>query len=192
MSLLDRNTTYDPSKEYFFVDYHDIEDCRWVRSPYNTIEEVTRMISDLPYVYDKEKNEVLPMFRRLRVTPHTELAKLYQVWNEEEKKWENDTITKGCVMFDLRYDCPEIYGLPESLTKDSKESQEDWEARVAVRQEEIEKGWKDDFAEDRRRKELWNGFPTPGVAYLLGKSMRKKIADQVLRQENGIEESDED
>ena len=60
MSLLDRNTTYDPSKEYF-VDYHDIEDCRWVRSP-NTIEEVTRMISNLPYVYDEEKNEVLPMF----------------------------------------------------------------------------------------------------------------------------------
>ena len=94
MSLLDRNTTYDPSKEYFFVDYHDINECRWVRSPYNTIEEVSRMISELPYVYDEEKNEVLPMFRRLRVTPHTELAKLYRVWNKEEKKWENDTITK--------------------------------------------------------------------------------------------------
>ena len=130
MSLLDRNTTYDPSEEYFFVDYHDIEDCRWVRSPYNTIEEVTRMISNLPYVYDEEKNEVLPMFRRLRVTPHTQLAELYRVWNEEEKKWENDTITKGCVMFDLRYDHPEFYGMPKSLTKQNDESQEDWEARL--------------------------------------------------------------
>ena len=192
MSLLDRNTTYDPSKEYFFVDYHDIEDCRWVRSPYNTIEEVTRMISELPYVYDKEKKEVLPMFRRLRVTPHTQLAELYRIWNEEEKKWENDTITKGCVQFDDRYDMPEAYGLPESLTKKKEESQEDWEARVAVRQEEVEKGWKDEFAEDRRRKELWKSFTNEQVAYLVGKSMRMKIADQVLRQENAIEESDED
>ena len=61
MSLLASNTNYDPSKEYFFVDYHCVIDCRWVRSPYNTIEEVTRMISELPYVYDKEKKEVLPM-----------------------------------------------------------------------------------------------------------------------------------
>ena len=192
MSLLDRNTTYDPSKEYFFVDYHDIEDCRWVRSPYNTIEEVTRMISNLPYVYDEEKNEVLPMFRRLRVTPHTELAKLYQVWNEEEKKWENDTITKCAYMFDLRYDCPEIYGMPQSLTKDNKESQEDWEARVAVRQEEIEKGWKDEFAEDRRREGLWKGFVTPGVAYLVGMSMRKEKEKKFIEEQRKLQESKED
>ena len=192
MSLLASNTNYDPSKEYFFVDYHCVIDCRWVRSPYNTIEEVTRMISELPYVYDEEKNEVLPMFRRLRVTPHTKLEELYRIWNEEEKKWENDTITKGCVQFDSRYDMPEAYGMSPSLTKKDDETREEWEARVAVRQEEIEKGWKDEFAEDRRRKELWNGCPTPGVAYLLGKSMRKKIAEQVLLEENGIEESDED
>ena len=154
MSLLDRNTTYDPSEEYFFVDYHDINDCRWVRSPFNTIEEVTRMISELPYVYDEEKNEVLPMFRRLRVTPHTELAKLYRVWNEEEKKWENDTITKGCVQFGSKYDTPEFYGMPSSLSKKDGESREEWETRVACRQEEIDNEWEVIFAEDIRRKKI--------------------------------------
>ena len=192
MSLLDGNITYDPTKEYFFIDYHDIEECRWIRSPYNTIEEVHEKITNLPYVYDREKKENLPMFRRLRVTPHTHLDELYRVWNEEEEKWDNDDITKGYKEFGSKYDHPEFYGMPPSMTKRDHETREEWEARVAVRQEEIEKGWKEDFAEDRRRKEIWDSYESPQVAYLYGLMKRKDIAELLRDTGHDIEESDED
>ena len=28
------------------------------------------------------------MFRNLRITPHSELSKLYKKWNEETEQWE--------------------------------------------------------------------------------------------------------
>ena len=141
------------------------------------------MINQLPYVYDKEKNEVLPMFSDLRVTPHAKLEELYQVWNEEEKKWEDDTITKGCVQFDSRYDMPEAYGMSPSLTKKDDETREEWEARVSVRKAEIKKEWKDQFAEGDRRKALWKEYETPGVAYLYGQWKKKELIEELRDQD---------
>ena len=106
--LFHNKTEYDALTEYYFVDYHCIIECRWVRSAYLTFEEVREIIENLPYLYDKENDKTEPMFSDLRITPMRELEQLNKNYNEKTNEWENDVITNACKVYDWRYDNFEI------------------------------------------------------------------------------------
>ena len=134
------DTPYNPDLEYYFVDYHDAYDCRWVRCPYLTINQVHKIVEDifLSWGFDKEGIGVTPLIQRLRITPEKELAQLRQKWNEETQKYENDVINERTYRFGGRYDVDEEWvGVP-SLNKKDTETQEEWEERVAIAEARIE------------------------------------------------------
>ena len=187
MCLIENPNEYDPKKEYYFVDYQLISDIRWVRNPLNTIEEVQEIVANLPYVYDRENDEVLPMFEDLRITPHKHLEKLYKKYNEEKEEWEDDEITNGCVMFDYRYDHNEwiVEGWLPSLSKDGKETKEEWEKRVEERKQVNEQALKKSWEEHERRRKLWEAYPSETYAFLLGKA--KKRDKEELNKKNRVE-----
>ena len=39
--LIDGKTVFDPCVDYYFVDYFHIENCRWIRKPMLTMDEVS-------------------------------------------------------------------------------------------------------------------------------------------------------
>ena len=172
--LFDRKTEYDALTEYYFVDYHCIIDCRWVRCAYLTLEEVREIIENLPYLYDKENSKTEPMFSNLRITPMRELERLNQVYNEETNEWEDDIITNACKEYDWRYDNYEFLGAKPSLTKKAEETMEEWKERVETRKlEESEVQWKR-FERNYKLVEKWDEYPNRNVAFLVGKSMLAK------------------
>ena len=182
-ALLGHKSKYDPSVDYYFVDYHLIKNPQWVRSPYNTIEEVQQIIENLPYVWDSENEKLLPMFTDLRITPYSNLTELYRVWNEEENEWQNDTITKGCVLFGSRYEHHEFYGMPASLTKEDEETREEWEARVAAHDADYQQNIRPVVrANHKSRIALWDEFSNENVAYTVGKMMQRMTAEKVAKQ----------
>lgn len=181
--LLTGKTTYNPNEEYYFVDYTCLIDTRWVRSPYMSIEEVQECISNLPYVYDEENKQTFPMFKELRITPHSILNQLARVYNEKEDKWDNSILTNAIVQFDDRYDCPEVVGMKPSLTKQVGEDSEDWKARVDKRAEEDKIERRNNFEEDIRLKKVWKGYATEGTAYLVGKRFHKKEVEDARNAE---------
>ena len=73
----------------------------------------------------------------LRIQPESELAKLRRVWNEEEKKYEDDTINNRTYLFDGRYDIDENWTGVKSLNKQKEETLEDWKERVAIAKEKL-------------------------------------------------------
>ena len=130
---------YDPNKEYFFVDYHCAYDCRWVRVPYQTWDEVVSLMKGLQqqWGFDRELKEVVRFPRDLRITPERELARLHQVFNEETNKYEDDIINYRTYFFDERYDIDEEWTGVKSLNKQGDETLEDWKKRVAIAKEEL-------------------------------------------------------
>lgn len=178
--FLSGKTKYEPSKEYYFLDYQDSMDVRWTRIPYMTIEEIQIFIYDrLPFIYDKDQKKCIPMFGGLRITPMKKLEELYRIWNEETQEWEDDTITLAAQQFGFRYDC---YGWLEgpapSLTKRVDETAEEWKVRVQQRREELEKQMKEEclFSRQTRTKALEN-YPNERVALLVGMDMRRQELD---------------
>ena len=130
---------YDPNKEYYFVDYHCSYDCRWVRSPYNTWEQVVEIVKSLngQWGWDNEDDRMVRFPQDLRIQPESELAKLRRVWNEEEKKYEDDTINNRTYLFDGRYDIDENWTGVKSLNKQKEETLEHWKERVAIAKKEL-------------------------------------------------------
>ena len=83
-------------EEYYMVDYFDRDECRWVRSPFNTIQEVANIAS---YINDGKKVD------RFRVIPEKWLSELRdKTWDEEKSEYEKDTITNRTNLFGYRYD----------------------------------------------------------------------------------------
>ena len=125
---------YDPNKEYYFVDYYDNYDRRWVRSPYQTWEQTYRLVSRLwsDWGYDPETKEIVQFHSDLHISSERELADLDQVWSDEENKYVNDIVTKRVNRFDGRYDVDEQWTGVPSLTKQKDESLEDWKIRVEL------------------------------------------------------------
>ena len=125
---------YDPKKEYYFVDYYDNYDHRWVRSPYQTWEQTYRLVSRLwsDWGYDPETQEIVQFHSDLHISSERELAELDQVWDPEENKYVNDIVTKRVNRFDGRYDVDEQWTGVPSLTKQKDESLEDWKIRVEL------------------------------------------------------------
>ena len=137
---------YDPNERYYFVDYHDIEDCRWVRIPYCDTAYLRVVLANLPYARDWEQGgKYIPLFKNLRVTPEEELEELRKgAWNEETKSYEKDFYTNRVLRFDKRYEVmPEFSGGREPLSKKENETQEEWEKRVETH----------NFHKELRRKE---------------------------------------
>ncbi len=131
---------YDPKKEYYFVDYHCSYDCRWVRIPYQTWEEVVELVKSLnsQWGFDREDESMVRFVKDLRITPESELAQLNQVFNEETNKYEDDIINYRTYLFDGRYDIDERWTGVKSLNKKKGEPLADWKKRVAIAKEELE------------------------------------------------------
>ena len=133
------------------------------------------------------------MFKNLRITPHSKLEELHQVWNEEENKYENDQVNKMCIEFSGRYDRNELWGFPQSLTKTNDESVEDWKVRVEKRQEEIKAEWKKDYEEGDRR-ENFGGIPNRRNCVVAGNSMKnelyRKLQNQIAEQDSNEDKED--
>ena len=140
---------YDPTQEYYFVDYHCSYDCRWVRSPYNTWEEVLQIVEDLQgsWGFDKEGKKIVRFPQELRITPERELARLHQVFNEETNQYEDDIINYRTYLFDGRYDVDERWTGIASLNKKKDETLEDWKARVSTAKEELKEARNKEYSQ---------------------------------------------
>jgi len=165
VSFIDRE--YDPNERYYFVDYHDIEQCRWIREPYCDTAYLRVVLANLPYARDWEQDgKYIPLFKNLRVTPEEELEELRKgVWNEETKSYEKDFYTNRVLRFDKRYEVmPEFSGGREPLSKKENETQQEWEVRVETHQFQKELRKKEEIKRDgelaqrvRSQKENNNG-----------------------------------
>jgi len=181
--LISNETTYDPNKEYYFLDYHDAMERRWVRSPYMTIEEIQVFIYEqLPFIYDKDQKKCVPMFSNLRITPMEKLEELYEVWNEETQKWEDDTITLAAKQFGGRYDGYEWLGKEgpspaPSLTKTDEETTEEWKVRVQQRRDELDEQNNEQRSLRRQTREKAREDTNDRVALMFGSFMRKEELD---------------
>lgn len=83
--------------DYYMVDYFDLDECRWVRSPFNTIEDI-HYISSLIKIEGKE-------VERFRVLPEKWLSELRDnTWNEETSSFEKDVITNRTNLFGGMYE----------------------------------------------------------------------------------------
>ena len=84
-------------EEYYMVDYFDVDECRWVRSPFNTLEDI-HTITSLIQDWGKE-------VKRFRVLPEKWLSELRDnTWNDETNTYEKDVITNRTNLFGDRYD----------------------------------------------------------------------------------------
>ena len=182
--LISGETTFDPNKEYYFLDYYDSMEVRWVRSPYMSLEEIQDTIAyHLPFIYDKELKKCVPMFSNLRITPMKQLEKLHRRWNEDTQQWEDDTITNACVQFDSRYDGYEWLGEEgpspaPSLTKTDDETTEEWKVRVQQRRDELEEQRKEQSSLRRQiQQRAKEHYPNDRVALLHGWRRRKDELD---------------
>ena len=174
VSFLQRE--YDPNEKYYFVDYHDIEKCAWIRIPYCDTAYLRVVLANLPYARDWEQGgKYIALFRDLRVTPEDELEELRNgAWNEETKSYEKDFYTNRVLRFDKRYEVmPEFSGGREPLSKKENETQEEWEKRVETHNFHKELRTKEEIKRDcdlaervRSQKEnnngtlkfVWGGF----------------------------------
>ena len=98
-------------EEYYMVDYFDEDECRWVRSPFNKMEDIFRIITNIQ-IKDKKVSD-------LRIQSEKWLSELREnQWNEETQSYEKDTITNRCNLFGWRYEviASNITGI-KSLTK---------------------------------------------------------------------------
>ena len=83
--------------EYYMVDYFDVDQCRWVRSPFNTLDGI-HTISSLIKVQGKK-------VKRFRVLPEKWLSELRDyTWNDETNSYDEDVITNRTYLFGDRYD----------------------------------------------------------------------------------------
>ena len=150
--VINRETVFNPCQDYYFLDFHHIEQCRWVRCPMLTMREVVYIIHTLPYAYENVSKSYIPLFRNLRITPHSQLEELYRSFNKETDSWEDDEFTLGCYMFGGSYDHWELFGGEPSLTKMKGESHEEWKNRVQVHRDKC-----DEYRESRLLKDDLHG-----------------------------------
>jgi len=110
--------------EYYFVDYHDKDACRWVRTPSQTFEGVGKIINHI------HKNDI--EVEDFRVLPEAFLSQLQQGdWCEEHNAYKLDTITNRVYLFGEREErFAEIFFSKETLSKGSEETKEEWIERI--------------------------------------------------------------
>jgi len=82
--------------DYYMVDYFDKYQCRWVRSPFNTLEQVAQIANSVNHRKDVEG---------FRVLPEKWLSQLRDnAWNEETNSYTQDVITNRTWFFGSRYE----------------------------------------------------------------------------------------
>ena len=118
------HTRHEGYGEHYFVDYQDVEQCKWVRIPNMRIPEVIECLTDLRFLIMNGKIE------HLRVQSETLLSRLAVNWDEEEQRYVNDESTERSRDFDyFRYGKLEERFTGKSLDKRKDESYEDWKKR---------------------------------------------------------------
>ena len=65
--------------EYHFVDYHDKVECRWVRTPFQTIDDI---INILQYIKKRGGKGI----EELRILPESFLSDLHHSWDEKTRE----------------------------------------------------------------------------------------------------------
>jgi len=110
--------------EYYFVDYHDRDACRWVRTPSQTFEDVGKIINFI------HKNDI--EVDNFRVLPEAFLSKLKQGdWCEEHNSYKLDTITNRVYLFgDREEGFAETFFSKATLSKGREETREEWIERI--------------------------------------------------------------
>jgi hypothetical protein len=82
--------------DYYMVDYFDNDQCRWVRCPFNTLEQVAHIASSIVNGREVEG---------FRVIPEKWLSQLRDnTWNEETNSYTEDVITNRTWLFGSRYE----------------------------------------------------------------------------------------
>ena len=71
--------------EYYYVDYHDRQELRWVRTPCQTLEDIKMIL----FYIQTENKEV----EEFRVTPEKYLSELHTSWCEEKREYITDNFT---------------------------------------------------------------------------------------------------
>ena len=120
---------YDPEEDYYFVDYKDNEEVRWVRSPMMTLEDIQNVLNTYP----------LENIKDLRITPEKFLSRLHEnviSIRGASDQIQNSEITERAFRYARVYDSihAETTGI-QSLTKEESESDSDWKSRVKIAQE---------------------------------------------------------
>ena len=157
--LINRESVFNPHQDYYFLDYHRVDEIKWIRSPMLTMEEVMTHLLSLPYAYDDISKSYIPLFRNLRITPHSKLEELHRSFNKETNSWEDDEFTVGCYLFDDRYDQWELFGCEPSLTKKNDESHEEWVNRVRVHKDKSDQFRKSRYQTDGLHGSLYRINP---------------------------------
>ena len=124
---------YNPSTEYYFIDWFDEGEVRWIRTPLCTLQDVQELVS----------NMTPSGVRNLRIQSETRLSELHEnvkddgVNVEHEERVTNSEITERTFCFGGFYDISHEgrTGVP-SLSKGSTESRKDWLKRVEEAQKE--------------------------------------------------------
>ena len=124
-----KDEVYDPSIDYYSVDWHCTKDCRWVRNGFLQLEDLRWMgvngLAKRESVYETAKD--------FRVLPEKWLSEPRQNWNEEIKSYVPDFITNRQFIFDNRYEDSAVLNTAQQslgqLTAD-KETKEEWFNRI--------------------------------------------------------------
>jgi hypothetical protein len=83
--------------DYYMVDYFDKDECRWVRVPFQTLQDVYNIMTNIQL----EKKSV----KNFNMYPEKWLSQLRNTtWNEETNEYEKDTITNRVDKYGTRYE----------------------------------------------------------------------------------------
>ena len=118
--------------EYYYVDYNDRQEHRWVRTPCQTLEDIKKIL----YYIQTENKEVADF----RITPENYLSQLHRSWNEEKQHYITDNFTNREHMFGGRDEMFaekffEVRSLRQGgfslvFENTSGETREEWKQRV--------------------------------------------------------------
>ena len=119
---------YQKENEYYFVDYLDQTQCRWVRTPSQTMEGVLNIMHFI------EENNV--EVKNFRVLPEKWLSELKESEYDQEKNcYKLDEITNRVHLFGNREEqfAEKFFGV-EGLSRMKDESKQEWCARLTTLQ----------------------------------------------------------
>jgi len=144
---------YDPQTQYYFVSYHIISDCKWVRLPFLTLSEVKEVLEGLPFLLTPAVcpsnnigiSALVDDHKNLQIYSESWLSELHQDWSEETQKYTDSDYTNRQIIFDDRYEQNAVHftGIP-SLSRQNDEAKDAWQERVerhrsAQKQKNIER-----------------------------------------------------
>ena len=118
--------------EYHFVDYYDREEHRWVRTPFQTIDDI---INILQYIKKRGGKGI----EELRILPESFLSDLHHSWDENNQRMYSDNFTNRASLFGKSEDMfAEKFNEVRSLSQnqmslvfdDLNETREEWKERV--------------------------------------------------------------